>query len=263
MVRPVARLAAAVVAAVEDPCARPDDLSPIESHAAPDEVAPLVGAFNELLSRLEQNLVTQKRFIADAAHQMKTPLAGMRTQAELALRETDPQDLKRSLRQIAASTERATHLINQLLSLARAEHQSTDLAAFEAVDLVALARDQVRDWVPQALARGIDLGYEGCEVPLRIVGLPLLLRELLKNLIDNALRYTPAGQSVPATVTVRVRAEGSSAFLDVEDTGPHSGARTTAGVRPLLPRARDQRRWQRPRPAAGQPGPRRARARCG
>ncbi|MCU0951928.1 MAG: sensor histidine kinase N-terminal domain-containing protein, partial [Burkholderiaceae bacterium] len=140
---------------------RPDDLSPIEAHAAPDEVAPLVGAFNELLSRLEQNLVTQKRFIADAAHQMKTPLAGMRTQAELALRETDPQDLKRSLRQIAASTERATHLINQLLSLARAEHQSTDLAAFEAVDLVALARDQVRDWVPQAIARGIDLGYEG------------------------------------------------------------------------------------------------------
>lgn len=198
---------------------RPDDLSPIEAHAAPDEVAPLVGAFNELLSRLEQNLVAQKRFTADAAHQMKTPLAGMRTQAELALRETDPQDLRRSLRQIAASTERATHLINQLLSLARAEHQPTDLAAFEVVDLAKLARDQVREWVPQAMDRGIDLGYEGPATPVRVVGLPLLLRELLKNLIDNALRYTPAHTSPGGSVTVRVRAGEGNAFLEVEDTG--------------------------------------------
>jgi len=199
---------------------RPDDLSPIEAQAAPDEVAPLVDAFNELLSRMEQNLVTQKRFIADAAHQMKTPLAGMRTQAELALRETDTADLRRSLGQIAASTERATHLINQLLSLAHAEHQATDLAAFEAVDVARLAREQVREWVPQALARGIDLGYEGPDGPLRIVGLPLQLREMLKNLVDNALRYTPADAVPPGTVTVRVREAESSVFVEVEDTGP-------------------------------------------
>jgi two-component system sensor histidine kinase TctE len=199
---------------------RPDDLSPIEAHAAPDEVAPLVDAFNELLSRMEQNLVAQKRFIADAAHQMKTPLAGMRTQAELALRETDPQDLRRSLGQIAASTERATHLINQLLALAKAEHQATDLAAFAVVDLAGLAREQVLDWVPQALARGIDLGFEGPQGPLRVVGLPLQLRELLKNLIDNALRYTPPDLQPPGSVTVRVRSAGSSAYLEVEDTGP-------------------------------------------
>jgi two-component system sensor histidine kinase TctE len=212
--RPLASLQAKIRAR------RPDDLSPIEPHAAPDEVAPLLGAFNELLSRMEQNLRTQKRFMADAAHQMKTPLAGMRTQAELALRETDPQQLRRSLRQIAASTERAAHLINQLLALARAEHQATDLAAFAVVDLAALAREQVQDWVPQALARGIDLGYEGPAEPLRVVGLPLLLRELLKNLVDNALRYTPAHGHPPASVTVRVRSGGSSVFLEVEDTGP-------------------------------------------
>jgi two-component system sensor histidine kinase TctE len=199
---------------------RPDDLSPIDVGSAPEEVLPLIESFNDLLSRLEQNLSTQKRFIADAAHQMKTPLAGMRTQAELALRETNAQDLRRTLQQIAASTERATHLINQLLSLARAEHQATDLGAFEAVDLTQLARDQVREFVPQALARGIDLGYEGAEDPLRIVGMPLMLRELLKNLIDNALRYSPAGSEPPAAVTVRVRAAGASAFLEVEDTGP-------------------------------------------
>jgi two-component system sensor histidine kinase TctE len=212
--RPLAALRARIRAR------RPDDLSPIDVSAAPEEVLPLIESFNDLLSRLEQNLATQKRFIADAAHQMKTPLAGMRTQAELALRETNAQQLRRSLQQIASSTDRATHLINQLLSLARAEHQATDLGAFEAVDLAQLARDQVREWVPQALARGIDLGYEGVAQPLRIVGMPLMLRELLKNLIDNALRYAPSGSVPPASVTVRVRTAGSSAFLEVEDTGP-------------------------------------------
>jgi len=212
--RPLASLQAKIRAR------RPNDLSPIEARAAPEEVAPLVSEFNDLLSRMEQNLDAQNRFLADAAHQMKTPLAGMRTQAELALRETDPQGLRRSLHQIAASTERATHLIDQLLALARAEHQATDLSAFEAVDLAALARAQVLDWVPQALARGIDLGYEGPPEPLRIVGLPLLLRELLKNLIDNALRYSPPHLEPPARVTVRVHGAQSSVILEVEDCGP-------------------------------------------
>jgi two-component system sensor histidine kinase TctE len=199
---------------------RPDDLSPIPITGAPDEVAPLVTAINELLARLEQNLVTQRRFIADAAHQMKTPLAGLRTQAELAQRETDPQELRRSLRQIAASTERATHLINQLLALARAEHQSADLAAYQVLDLGALASEVVREWVPQAMARGVDLGYDAPATPARLIGVPTLLRELLKNLVDNAIRYSPAHAHPCATVTVRVRSEGSAAFLEVEDTGP-------------------------------------------
>jgi two-component system sensor histidine kinase TctE len=199
---------------------RPDDLSPIPISGAPDEVAPLVTAINELLGRFEQNLSTQRRFIADAAHQMKTPLAGLRTQAELAQRETDPQELRRSLRQIAGSTERATHLINQLLALARAEHQSADLAAYQVLDLGALASDVVREWVPQAMARGIDLGYDPPPAPLRLIGVPTLLRELLKNLLDNAIRYSPAQATPCATVTVRVRGSGSAAFLEVEDTGP-------------------------------------------
>jgi two-component system sensor histidine kinase TctE len=195
---------------------RPDDLSPIDKQAAPEELAPLVEAFNELLQRLTQNLETQKRFVAHAAHQMKTPLAGLRTQAELALRETDPQQLRRSLRQIAASTERAAHLINQLLALARAEHQATDLGAFEAVDLAALVRERVRERVPDALEKRIDLGFEGPEQSARLIGMPMLLRELANNLLDNALRYTPAGGSV----TARVRATKESIFLEVEDTGP-------------------------------------------
>jgi two-component system sensor histidine kinase TctE len=199
---------------------RPDDVSPIKSPGTPDEVEPLVVAFNELLARLEQNLVTQRRFIADAAHQMKTPLAGLRTQAELAQRETDPQELRRSLRQIAASTERATHLINQLLALARAEHQSADLTAFKAVDLAELAREAVREWVPQAIARGIDLGYDGPDTPVRVIGVATLLRELAGNLIDNALRYSPAQASPAAAVTVRVRSTSEAVYLEVEDIGP-------------------------------------------
>lgn len=195
---------------------RPDDLSPINPQAAPEELAPLVAAFNDLLQRMSQNLETQQRFVAHAAHQMKTPLAGLRTQAELALRETDAAQLQRSLRQIAASTQRAAHLINQLLALARAEHQATDLAAFKVVDATALVREVVEEFVPQAVAKGIDLGFDAPATRPLLLGIPLLLRELVNNLLDNALRYTPAG----GAVTVRVRAEPQAVLVEVEDTGP-------------------------------------------
>jgi len=193
----------------------PDDMSPIDPHAAPEEISPVVASFNELLERLSRNMQMQRRLLADAAHQMKTPLAGLRTQAELAMRETDPQQLKRSLRQIATSTERATHLINQLLALARAEHQATDPALFEVVELNALGRNVVQESVPDAISRRVDLGFEPDEQAVNVVGVPLLLRELMLNLVDNGLRYTPEGGSV----TLRIRHQGDAAFIEVEDTG--------------------------------------------
>jgi two-component system sensor histidine kinase TctE len=193
----------------------PDDMSPIDPRAAPEEISPVVESFNEVLERLSRNIQMQQRFLADAAHQMKTPLAGLRTQAELALRETDPQQLKRSLQQIASSTERATHLINQLLTLARAEHQTADPARFEVVELNAIARSVVQESVPDAIARRLDIGFEPAERLVRVVAVPLLVREMLLNLVDNALRYTPPG----GTVTVRIRQQNASAFIDVEDTG--------------------------------------------
>ena len=194
----------------------PDDMSPIDPRAAPEEISPVVESFNELLERLSRNMQAQQRFLADAAHQMKTPLAGLRTQAELALRETDPEQLTRSLRQIATSTDRATHLINQLLALARAEHQTADPARYEVVELGALARGVVQELVPDAISRRLDLGFEPAERPVRVVAVPVLLREMLLNLIDNGLRYTPEGGSV----TIRVRQVNASAFIDIEDTGP-------------------------------------------
>jgi two-component system sensor histidine kinase TctE len=195
---------------------RPDDLSPIDSRQVPEEISPLVGSLNDMLARLSQTIDMQKRFIADAAHQMKTPLAGMRMQSELALRQLDPDEIHRSLEQLAKSSESATRLVNQLLALARAENQLQAGVAFEVVDLAVLARAAVQDWVQASFISHIDLGFEQPEHAVDIVGNPLMLRELLSNLIDNALSYTPAGGSV----TVRVRRQSDQAIVEVEDTGP-------------------------------------------
>jgi len=198
----------------------PDDLSPIDSRQVPEEISPLVGSLNDMLARLAHTIDAQKRFIADAAHQMKTPLAGMRMQSELALRQVDPNEIHRSLEQLAKSSESATRLVNQLLALARAENQPHAGQTLEPLDLAALARDVVQDWVQASFSHEIDLGYEVIGDPPEIDGSALMLRELLSNLIDNALRYTPPGGSV----TVRVRGtnigNGNQALLEVEDTGP-------------------------------------------
>ncbi|QBE67300.1 sensor histidine kinase [Pseudoduganella lutea] len=196
--------------------ARPiDDLSPIAPNQVPEEITPLVRSLNEMLARLSQSIDMQKRFIADAAHQMKTPLAGMRMQSELALRQTDQHEIHRSLEQLAKSSEAATRLVNQLLALARAENQPQSGNAFVTLDLAEVARNAVRDWVPASFNYRIDLGYEGPDAPVLVDGNAVMLRELLSNLVDNALRYTPQGGSV----TVRLRA-GESPALEVEDTGP-------------------------------------------
>lgn len=197
---------------------RSDDLSPIDSGQVPEEISPLVRSLNEMLERLSQSIQMQKRFIADAAHQMKTPLAGMRMQSELALREERPEEIHRSLEQLSKSSETATRLVNQLLSLARAENQNPESTSFVPVELSELARNVVHDWVQQSFAHRIDLGFEQPGHPIMVRGNPIMLREMLTNLIDNALRYTPAGGSV--TVRVRANAAQEQAILEVEDTGP-------------------------------------------
>ena len=207
------------------------DLAPLPERDVPEEVAPLVAAINDLLARLDRSISTQRHFLADAAHQLKTPLAGLRMQAELAQREIDaggpdPKSLKRSLQQIAHSSQRAAHMVNQLLAMARAEDKESARRPPQEVNLARLARETVRDFVPRALDKRIDLGYEGPEegqalaLPenARLLGQPLLVRELIRNLVDNALQYTPAG----GTVTVRTMADpfGQVVVLQVEDTGP-------------------------------------------
>ena len=193
---------------------RPTDLSPVPPASVPEEVRPLIIAFNDMMARLEENLQAQQRFIADAAHQMRTPLTGLKMQTDLALHETDPEQLRQSLAHIAESTDRAAHLINQLLSLARAEASFEKLYAVEPVDLGAVVREVALELFPRAQTKSIDLGAEGGEGELLVEGNAVLLRELVKNLVDNAIKYTPRG----GHVTVRTRFAGSP-VLEIEDSG--------------------------------------------
>ena len=204
---------------------KPDDLSPLDIEAVPMEVAPLVSSVNDLLMRLKESITTQKRFLADAAHQLKTPLAGLRMQADLAQREgADTEELKQSLRLIGRSSIRATHTVNQLLALARAESSGTAMSLVPC-DLAALTMEVMQDCVPRALEKRIDLGYEGAQPGadgVVLQGNATLLQEMVRNLVDNAINYTPSTVEKPGMITVRVLADpfGKALVLQVEDSGP-------------------------------------------
>lgn len=203
---------------------RADDLSPIDEREAPEEIAPLVDSINSLLARLQQSLQTQKRFVADAAHQIKTPLAGLRTQAELALRQTDPEELRASLRQIGRSVERTTRLVNQLLALTRAENQGgAARAVFETIDLRLPATEAMQELAVLALEKDLELEFDAPAHPLWVRGNALLLHELIKNLLHNAITYTPPGGHVALRLH-GVTADGPGARpvarLQMDDTGP-------------------------------------------
>ena len=190
------------------------DMSPIRSRRVPEELQPLIEAFNAMLERMRGNLDAQQRFIADAAHQMRTPLTGLKMQAQLAMRESDPAELRKSLQQIATGVDRASHLVNQLLMLARAEASDQGQHALVPINPDLLLRELVEEWVMRALDRRIDLGYEPAP-PSEIMGNPFLLRELVSNLVDNAMRYTPDG----GRITCRVVVQGDFVTLEIEDSG--------------------------------------------
>lgn len=193
---------------------QPDDLSPIATRRVPEELEPLVEAFNEMLERMKRSVEAQQRFVADAAHQMRTPLTGLKTQAQFAIRESDPETLRHALRQIATGVDRAGRLVNQLLTLARTEGGEVAERQREPLDLSFLIREVVADMVTVAIEKDIDLGFES-EGPAMINGNAFLLSELAKNLIDNALRYTPEG----GHVTCRIVRNGARILFEVEDDG--------------------------------------------
>lgn len=192
----------------------PRDLRPLPSASAPVEVAPVVDAFNRLLEHLREANLRQQRFLANAAHQLRTPLAGLQMHLELLLRRDLPGDVRNESQRMHGATVRASRLANQLLALARAEGPSGQGRELEIVDLRSVADSAARDWTHEALTRGIDLGFALDRALIR--GDPVLLPELVDNLIDNALRYTPAG----GTITVRTGYGDGAAYLSVEDTGP-------------------------------------------
>ena len=198
-----------------------DDMSPLDESVVPIEVSPLVSSINDLLQRLQDSIATQKRFLADAAHQLKTPLAGLRMQADLALRkDANADDLKQSLHQIGRASIRATHTVNQLLALARAESSGAPVAK-QTCDLSALTMEVVKDCLPRAMDKHIDLGFDDACDSAELQGNPTLLKEMVRNLIENALNYTPSTPEYPGVVTARVYRNAKNALvLQVEDSGP-------------------------------------------
>jgi len=190
------------------------DLRPIPELGAPQEIAPVIDAFNGLIAQLRNAIETRQRFLADAAHQLRTPLAGLQMHLDLlSMRELD-SEVRSEIERMRTATARAGRLANQLLMLARAESAPEERRPQEIVDLVAVAEDAARNWAAKAIARKIDLGFE--LEPALIFGEASLIPEILDNLIDNALRYTPAG----GAITVATGTDDATAYLLVEDTGP-------------------------------------------
>ena len=190
------------------------DLSPVATEQAPAEVYPLLHAINDLMGRLEEVLSFQNRFIADAAHQLRTPVAGLKAHIEVALREDNLIQAKQSLAHIYTSVERLSRLVSQLLSLARNEPNTAKKAELVPVDLGKLAFDLTTEWVPEAYRKRIDLGFEGSAHQPMIRGDSARLTDLINNLLDNAIRYTRDG----GRVTVRVATDPPR--VSVSDDGP-------------------------------------------
>lgn len=192
-----------------------DRLEPLaDSERTPAEIAPLINAINRLLSKLSDEQETQKRFISNAAHQLRTPLATLQVQTQRVLRERDPVKHDEALEDVHRAVTRLHHVTHQLLTLMRSEQQTEKHLKRAPVDLAVLAREEVERWADSALRKGIDLGYEGPESGLTMTGEGHLLRELMANLLDNAIRYNSAGGAVTLVL------EGDPVRLTVEDDGP-------------------------------------------
>jgi two-component system sensor histidine kinase TctE len=200
----------------------PGDLRPIDATGAPEETRPLTAALNGLLHEVAEASRSQQRFLANATHQLRTPLAGLRAHTEVALAQELPAPARAQLEQVHEATVRTARLANQLLTLARAEPGAR--ADFASLELKALVEREADAWVHQAMARDIDLGFELAEAP--VTGDPLLVREALANLVHNALEYSRGG----GRVTVRTGRAQGRAFAEVEDDGPGIPSGETARV---------------------------------
>jgi len=192
------------------------DLSPVAAPAdVPGEVHPLLQEINDLMARLDEVLTFQNRFIADAAHQLRTPVAGLKAHIEVALREDDPAQTRQALAHLYTAVERMSRLVSQLLSLARNEPSGVKKLELAPLDLTRLAFDTTMEWVPEAYKKDIDLGFEGAEPHVTVKGDPLRLTELINNLLDNAIRYTRRGGKVTVRVLPHPRPR-----VSISDDGP-------------------------------------------
>jgi two-component system sensor histidine kinase TctE len=193
----------------------PTDLSGFDAALVHKEMRPLVEAMNGYMARLQTLIAGQRRFIADASHQLRTPLTVLKTQAELALRENDPRAMREIVQGIARTTDSTVHLANRLLTLARAEHGAAE-GGLATLSLTETVRRVAMELAPEAVRKDIDLSLEA-QGDVEIHGNALLLHELITNLTDNAIRYTPPGGKV--VLRVSGNGAGGASMLDIEDTG--------------------------------------------
>jgi two-component system sensor histidine kinase TctE len=189
------------------------DLSPVPLEGTPAELRPFLDEINSLLQRLSEAVEAQSRFVADAAHQLRTPIAGIRAQAEAALSSAQHDDALNALARIAQSTQTMGDLVQKLLILARVDAAENTLV-LSRLDGVETARTVAREWVPQALAKGVEIAFEAEDGAALVMGDALLLREMLANLIDNALRYGGT------RITLLVRNSEQGVTWSVADNGP-------------------------------------------
>ncbi len=192
----------------------PDKLEPLDLPDTPREVMPLQEALNALFIRLQASLEHERRFTADAAHELRTPLAAIKTQAQVALAARDTEQIENALNQVIRGTDRAAHLTEQLLVLARLDPQNTPFDQ-QLLKLSQIATDCVALHAPRAISKGVSLGFEASDEGL-VFGDPALLAILVRNLVDNAVRYTPCG----GQVEVIIQRLGNETLLQVVDTGP-------------------------------------------
>lgn len=192
----------------------PDRLEPLELAGTPHEVLPLQAALNALFARLRVSLERERRFTADAAHELRTPLAAIKTQAQVARAARATEQRERALAQLVSGADRAAHLVDQLLVLARLDPQTAP-GERTRVELSALARDCVAAQAPAALRKGVELGLDARDEGF-VQGDATLLAILLRNLVDNAVRYTPPG----GRVEVALARSGDEVSVRVIDTGP-------------------------------------------
>jgi two-component system, OmpR family, sensor histidine kinase TctE len=211
--RPLNRLSTRVAARTEN------DPAPLDTAGMPGEVAPLVAAINEYIARTQRMQVVRRRFFADAAHQLKTPLAAVQAGVELALRPEESERAYAHLRRADGAVRQAARIVQQLLSLSRLESDGGYALQRKPAALHEIARSITLDWSPVARAQGVDLGFE-CEAHAQVSVCADLFGELIGNLIDNAIRYSGNGAGNGAVVTVRISRDGDHAQLEVIDNGP-------------------------------------------
>jgi two-component system sensor histidine kinase TctE len=195
------------------------DLAPVDADASTRDVERLAQAINSLLTRLDDSVRAQREFAGNVAHELRTPLAGIRALADYGLSHADPAVWRGQLQRIVGSQARASRLVDQLLALALADEARAHIT-LQPVALDVAVRDAVLRFLPRADAQGVDLGARGAEDPVWVMAEPTLLEGLLNNLLDNALRYgRPADGSTPR-VTVEVACDAREVVLAVVDNGP-------------------------------------------